>query len=138
MDITDFTIQNPWWKGKSHIKDDKHIINFSEKKYQWHPPVLDELELIPDNIFSIRGPRQVGKTTLIKLMVRSLLEKSIPENAIFYASCDALIDHIELLKLIRAYLEMAASRNLDRTFIFLDEVSGIENWQKSVKLLVDS
>ncbi len=138
MNITDFTIQNPWWKGRSHIKDDKHIINFSEKKYQWHSPVLDELEPIPGNIFSIRGPRQVGKTTLIKLMIQSLLEKSIPENAIFYASCDALIDHIELLKLIRAYLEMAVSRNLDRTFIFLDEVSGIENWQKSVKLLVDS
>jgi hypothetical protein len=59
MDITDFTIQNPWWKGRSHIKDDTHIINFSDKKYKWHSPVLDELELIPGNIYSIRGPSQV-------------------------------------------------------------------------------
>ncbi len=113
MDITDFTIQNPWWKGRSHIKDDKHIINFSEKKYQWHSPVLDELEPIPGNIFSIRGPRQVGKTTLIKLLIQSLLEKSIPENAIFYASCDALIDHIDFNK-------KAADYNKNKKIYFYD------------------
>ena len=138
MDIKDYVIQNPWWKGKEYIKDDRHLRNYFELKYRWLPPILKEAELIPDNIFTIRGPRQVGKTTLVKLMIKSLIEDGIDERSVFYATCDIILDYRELLELIRGYIEFAQSANMVEKYIFLDEISGIENWQKAVKLLVDS
>jgi len=138
MELKEYAIQNPWWKGKEHIREDRHLRHYFGLRYRWLPPVLEEAKLAPDNIFSIRGPRQVGKTTLVKLMIRSLIENGIPEKAVFYATCDVMLDYKELLGLIRAYIEFAESGNIVERYIFLDEISGIENWQKAVKLLVDS
>ncbi|MCK4458476.1 MAG: ATP-binding protein [Methanosarcinales archaeon] len=138
MEITDYATQNVWWKGKAHINEDRHINSYLAKKYRWHFPILDEIKLNPGNIFTIRGPRQIGKTTLIKLIIKSLIEEDANEKAIFYATCDVIIDHIELLELVRGYLEFADFNNVREKFIFLDEISGIENWQKAIKLLVDS
>jgi len=75
-----------------HIKSDKHIKDYSEKKYQWAPEILKEAKLVPGNIYTLRGPRQVGKTTLVKLIVKSLLARNVPVKSIFYATCDALIN----------------------------------------------
>lgn len=138
MDVKDYAIQNPWWKGKEHIDDDRHLRNYFGLKYRWVPPILKEVELIPGNIFTIRGPRQVGKTTLVKLMIKSLIEDGVNERSIFYATCDIILDFKELLELIREYIEFAQFGNMVEKYIFLDEISGIENWQKAVKLLVDS
>ena len=137
MELRDYSVQNVWWKGKEYIKSDKHIKDYSEKKYRWVPEILKEAELVPGNIYTLRGPRQVGKTTLVKSIVKSLLAKNVPEKSIFYATCDALINRDELLKLIRAYLRFKEINNIDKAYIFLDEVSDIADWQKTVKLLVD-
>ena len=137
MDLADFSIQNKWWKGKEYIKEDKHIRDFSEKKYKFEPEALKSIPL-PGNIYTLRGPRQVGKTTLVKLLIKRLLEKDVPGKGIFYAGCDAVLNFSELLKLIRSYLEFADSNNVREKYVFLDEISGIENWQKAIKLLVDT
>ncbi|MBI5036443.1 ATP-binding protein [Candidatus Micrarchaeota archaeon] len=137
MDIAELARQNVWWKGKEHAIEDKHIGEFLEKKYKWTPGVLN-LELVPGNIYALRGPRQVGKTTLSKLMIRNLLEKGVPEKAVFYSSCDFLSGYGELLDLVRKYLDFADSNGIRETYVFLDEVSGIKNWQKAVKFLADS
>jgi len=137
MEITDYAIQNVWWQGKAHIDEDRHIKNYLEKSYRWRSPIQDEIKLASGNVFTIRGPRQIGKTTLVKLIIKSLIEEGTNEKAIFYATCDVIIDHIELLELVRSYLEFADSNNVREKFIFLDEISGIENWQKAIKLLVD-
>ena len=138
MDITDYAVQNVWWKGKTHINDDRHISSYLSKEYRWHSRIPDEMRLDPGNIFTIRGPRQIGKTTLVKLIVKSLIEEGADEKSVFYATCDVIIDHIELLKLVRSYLEFADSNNIHKKYIFLDEISGIGDWQKAIKLLVDS
>ena len=138
MEITDYAIRNVWWQGKARINEDRHIKSYLEKKHRWRSRILDEIKLTPGNIFTIRGPRQIGKTTLVKLIIKSLIEEGANEKAIVYATCDVIIDHIELLELVRSYLEFADSNNVREKFIFLDEISGIENWQKAIKLLVDS
>lgn len=138
MDITDYAVQNVWWKGKTRINEDRHISSYLNKKYRWHSRIPDEMRLDPGNIFTIRGPRQIGKTTLVKLIVKSLIEEGADEKSVFYTTCDVILNHIELLELVRSYLEFADSNNILKKYIFLDEISGIENWQKAIKLLVDS
>jgi predicted AAA+ superfamily ATPase len=82
MKITDYAIQNVWWQGKAHINEDRHINSYLTKKYRWRFPILDELKLDPGNIFTIRGPRQIGKTTLIKLIIKSLIGQGADEKAV--------------------------------------------------------
>lgn len=138
MEFSDFLIQNIWWKGKEYLKDDKHLREYREKKYQWQPAILRDIKLIPGNLFSLRGPRQIGKTTLVKLVIESLIQGGIQENAVFYTSCDSILDFGELLKTLRTYHEYADSLGINEKYVFLDEISGIQNWQKAVKILADS
>lgn len=96
-------------------------------------------------LVSIRGPRRVGKTTLVKLLIRELLLYSLfhPKEAnplkIVYIRCDrAGLGGVEgLVNLIRDFL----SRRRDypgSAYVFLDEVSSLRNWQVAVKDLFDA
>lgn len=138
MEVSDFVIQNIWWKGKEYLKEDKHLREYQEKKYKWQPGILSDLKIVTGNLYSLRGPRQIGKTTLVKLIIESLIQRGIPEKAVFYINCDSILDFGELLKTVRAYHEYADSLLINEKYVFLDEISGIRNWQKAVKILVDS
>jgi hypothetical protein len=96
-------------------------------------------------LVSIRGPRRVGKTTLVKLMLRELLLYSLshPKEAnplkMVYIRCDrAGLGGVEgLANIIRDFL----SRRRDypgSAYVFLDEVSSLRNWQVAVKDLFDA
>ncbi len=136
--MVDLSLLNPWWKGKAHIKEDKNLRELEEKKYKWKPPLIKKIKLNPNNIFTVRGPRQVGKTTLIKLLIKKLLDEGIDEKAVFFWNCDELIDFRELASLLREYLEFSKINNLKAKYIFLDEISRVKNWQRTIKSLKDS
>lgn len=136
--MVELSLLNPWWKGKKYIQEDKHINEFEEKKYKWVPKLLNELEIISNNVFTLRGPRQVGKTTFMKLLIKKLLEKDIDEKSIFFWNCDELIDFRELSDILRMYLEFSKINHIRKKYIFLDEISRIKNWQMSIKSLEDS
>lgn len=138
ISMVDLNILNSWWKGKGYIKEDKHIKEFEEKHYKWRPELLDEIRLAPDNIFTLRGPRQVGKTTLLKLIIKDLLNKRINEKAIFFWDCDELVDFRELSSILREYIEFSKTNSIKEKYIFLDEVSRVKDWQRSIKSLKDS
>ncbi len=135
--MEDITILNPWWKNKEEIKYDKHILDFQHKKYQWHFPLLETLVLDADNIYTLLGPRQIGKTTLMKLLIQKLLQ-SVPAEAVFFWNCDDLVDFRELEARIRTYLQQVKHLSLGKKFLFLDEVSRVKQWQRAIKFLVDS
>ena len=133
----DLAILNPWWKGKEYIKEDKNLQELNKKRYKWKPKLLKEIKLIPNNIFTLRGPRQIGKTTLVKLLIKNLLKKE-DEKAIFFWNCDELVDFRELALLLRKYLEFSKINKIKTKYIFLDEISKIKNWQRAIKSLKDS
>jgi predicted AAA+ superfamily ATPase len=136
--MVELNILNPWWNGKERIKEDKHIKELEEKKYKWTPKLLTEIKLAPDNIFTLRGPRQVGKTTMLKLFIKNLLAEGINEKSLFFWNCDELVDFRELLSILREYLEFSKTNSLKEKYIFLDEISRIKDWQRAVKSLKDS
>lgn len=135
--MVDLALLNPWWKGKEYIKEDKNIKEFEEKQYKWHPELLEKIDLKPDNIFTLRGPRQVGKTTLVKLLIKKLLDKE-DEKSVFFWNCDELLDFRELASILREYLEFSKVNNIKEKYIFLDEISRVRNWQRAIKALRDS
>ncbi len=128
--------KNPWWTDRWAIRQDSQIVAWEEAKIRWIPRLGKRIEWDKDVIYVLRGPRQVGKTTLSKLKIRELLEEGVPPRAIFYWACDLVESPERLADLIEGYLTL--SRNeAGRRYLFLDEITSVRDWQRGVKALYD-
>lgn len=126
---------NPWWLDKKNIEKDKHVREYEGSRIQWTPQLKKELNLAEDAVYSIRGPRQVGKTTLIKLLTKDLLQKTDAKKIMYY-SCDMTTEK-ELKDILETYLAWIRTQTQERVHIFLDEISAVKEWQKPIKVLYD-
>ena len=126
---------NPWWRDRQAIQQDKHIRTFEASKIQWHPPLL-KTPLQEDALHIIKGPRQVGKTTLLKLFIRNLLsDKKVSEKDILFLSIDAARSVDEVVEVILYYFKTIETSN--RRYLFLDEASFLPDWPRGIKVLID-
>ncbi len=74
---------NSWWENR----EDYHIKLWRSQGYRWRPKWIDELSLEPFSLNFVLGPRQVGKTTGIKILISELIKKVEPER-ILYLNCE--------------------------------------------------
>ncbi|MCD6373532.1 MAG: ATP-binding protein [Thermococcus sp.] len=133
MRLGDLAYMNPWWEGK----EDYHVRRWREQKIHWWPKWTYELSLEPFSLNFVLGPRQVGKTTGIKLLIQELLKENPPES-VLYINVEVLPDYRELSALIREFQELREDEGLKRGYIFLDEASSLEGWWRGVKPLIDA
>lgn len=126
--------QNPWWIAKEKIKDDINLEKLSRVKYKWHPPLLDSFNMKKDVIYTVRGSRQIGKTTLLKLLIERLLGENQKEN-IFYFTCNNVEDYKELIDILQTYFDWA--ENERRKYVFIDEITFVKSWTRGIKHLAD-
>ncbi|MFH1439935.1 MAG: ATP-binding protein [Candidatus Woesearchaeota archaeon] len=131
MEISELRKSNLWWIRKENIDDDFHLKQLNKQKIKWHYDLIKSFEI---GVYSIRGPRQIGKTTYIKEIIKQLLEFVEPKNIFFY-SCDNLYSHSHLLDLLETYLNFSDEK--EKKYIFLDEVAFVPNWQLAIKHLYD-
>ena len=124
--------QNVWWEGK--IENDPHLSQWREHGRRWVPFGLESLPLKPFSLNLVIGPRQAGKTTLMKFAVEMLLKKGVAPKSILYARCDEVLGTKELRGIIETFLSYAGS---DEAFIFLDEITDIAGWEKVIKGFID-
>jgi len=126
--------QNPWWENPEAIDMDPFVKAYDESLVKWHPNILDDIDPGRNIVYSLRGPRQVGKTTLLKLMIRCLIEKGVDPRSILYISCESLSSWKEFRDVLKAFFSMSTET---RTYLFLDEVTAISDWSRPVKYLYD-
>jgi len=120
--------QNSWWKDKENLLSDEKIATALNK----NPPLVYNFEDYSNNLFI--GPRQVGKTTFFKLLIYDLLfNKRINPKEVCYFSCELLKNFKDLIELFRKFSVLANPK-----YIFLDEISFVEDWHRAVKYLLDS
>lgn len=139
VDVLD---QNPWWKGAGKIYTDEKIQKWSNAPARFTPSLKQEIEYdySPDNtvVYTLRGPRQVGKTTMVKLQIMDFIKQGIAPWNIFYCSLDLASTRQDVVDAVEIYMRMSSrQRGNRRTYLFLDEVSTIDDWQKGIKWLVD-
>ncbi len=126
---------NPWWNKRDYILNDEKVRKFSESKIKWQT----ELEIKEKNIYVLRGPRQVGKSTFLKSQIKNLLiGANVSQKSICYIPCDLIADAKELHEILIEYLAISKVENISRKWIFIDEVSFVENWPLALKSLFDS
>lgn len=128
MDRQRLQLYNPWWQPGYSIQQDQHLQAIKNKPYEFTPTFLKEMHMHEGDIFVIRGPRQVGKTTALKIIIADLIAKNTDKNSIFYLSCESLDNFKILEKLLIDFLNKIKGRS----YIFLDEISFVDAWQRAV------
>lgn len=131
---SEIRIANPWWVDATSIDRDPAILGVE------CAPVKRILGVVHrfaagDHVYTLRGPRRVGKTTLLMTEIRRLLGEGVPPRDILYYSFETEGRPADIYVLVTEYRAMNGGRG--RKFIFLDEVTGIKNWDKGVKKLLD-
>ncbi len=137
--IKKLTIQNPWWEGEA-LEYDPVLEEYDSKKLQWQWKVFQGSELNKDRIYLIQGTRGLGKTTLLKNLIRQLLNKQkISPNRVLYYACYNLSGFEELNDIVKAFIKDRRSRNQNkRLYLFLDEAVMVKKWQHGLKQLKKS
>lgn len=93
-----------------------------------------------EQVIILVGSRQVGKTSILYLLIQELLAKDIEENSIFYFD----LEDFEFLELLNSgvgnfiqYLQGLGVNLQKRLFVFLDEIQYLNNPTNFLKLLAD-
>jgi len=101
---------NPWWFNE----EDEDYAEWSGSEVKWTPKILNKIRLKPFSLNFIVGPRQVGKTTSLKIFIRDKLLKNLKNpKKIFYYSGDELSDYRELGEVLDNYLSFRKSWDKD-------------------------
>src|SRR3989338_10117685 len=122
INFSELTNQNPWWENPASVDVDPKIRDFEEAPLKWRPRIRKYIDLEKDVLYSLRGPRQVGKTTFVKLIIREELKKRNPVD-IFYYTCDLVSGPVELKEIIEQFLDWSLRQSKGRKLICLDEVT---------------
>jgi len=102
---------------------------------------VTKLKLGGDLINDVLGPRRAGKTYLMFLTIKELLESGLEKKATIYIN----FENRKLLPLTSEYfsylIEFIYGRRLldsyGEIFVFLDEVQRVEEWEKYVRSIYD-
>ena len=136
MPIADAEIlrQNPWWSDPIGWEQaDVHLTRLAAGALCLPAEAVDQIPLDRPAIHTLRGPRQVGKSTDLKLLVRRALREGLSPRSICYLSLDVLQD-VALAGVVEAFLSLTRlAGGSGRRLVLLDEVTAVRRWQFAVK-----
>ena len=84
------------------------------------------------------GPRQVGKTTALILLIKKLMDKGHSPRSILYFACDKLADYKELDEVLEDYDKVRKREGIKNSVIILDEVTFPKEWYRTIKYRIDA
>lgn len=95
------------------------------------------LDTLPDQpgLIIVRGPRQYGKSTWLQQQIRETVLRFGPGSA-FYLNGDEIRDNRSLAEEIRTLVPLFSEASPVK-HLFIDEITGIRDWQTSLKRLID-
>lgn len=133
----EFQIHNLFKKDINlYLDNDPHLSDLKDVKHIFSSSLENEIPLDTPGIYILTGGRQVGKSTLIKLLIKNLLlKKKVSPHQIQYIACDLLQRYQELVLTIQRVLEGMAREKY--FYLFLDEITYVKEWDRAVKYFAD-
>src|SRR3989344_190890 len=122
-------ILNGWWKD--HSVSDSLV---REHKRHDFDRIVQMINYRPTIILS--GLRRVGKTTILYQIIAMLLKNVNPKNIVFF-SFDKKAS--EITEILESYQEITNIEwKKEKIYVFLDELTKLEDWAVKLKLIYDS
>jgi len=119
---------NPWWEGEV------------EWTFVERPRYVERIarHLESGKVVLVTGLRRVGKTTIIKMLIKRVLESGVSPDHIFYISLDFYgLDKLSLLQIVEEFFKIRKLRFSEKVYLFLDEVAYKEDFSVQLKNLHD-
>ena len=123
---------NPWWEERSvkleGIFDRPSIVH----------GLVEQLKK-PDIVF-LTGLRRVGKTTLMKLLIREIIQKEVCEakNVLYVSLDDYLLRNYSIIEIVEQYRKLHTLSVDEKSYLFFDEIVFKDEYELQVKNLYDS
>lgn len=119
---------NPWWRPdfnttKLDLKD--RLIKNAIM------PLFERKEIL-----TITGVRRAGKTRLLFLLIKDLLNEIDAKNILYLNLEDETLSPYSLEELYKQY--KAFMKPKGKVFLFFDEIQNVEAWEKWVRKMYDS
>ncbi len=127
--------ENPWWINKRVHE----VYNSMSKRLYFklfYPYVIEK------NIrraLVLMGPRRVGKTVMLFHSIQQLIDDNTNPQKIFFIGIDnPIYIHLSLEDILILCKQSLNLNNLDGCYVFFDEIQYLKDWERHLKVLVDS
>ena len=134
--IQELTRANPWWRDPLWETTDQHLLAAARAPYERQPAVLDDIA--PPNLYTLRGPRRMGESTLLKQTISRLCRMGIDPRSICYFAADALSSFTDLINLFQSARLLFPDLADKPRYFLIDEVTAIPEWQRGIKWVRDN
>ena len=115
---------------------DPHLRQLNKLLLVHRSDLISRLSRLDTGIYTISGGRQVGKTTLLKQWMATLIKDAVDPATIAFMTGELIDDHHSLVRLINEVLNEMPDEHLK--YVIVDEVTYIKDWDKAVKYLADA
>lgn len=119
---------NPWWDDPAAVNNDDHIAMWGPMGYT--PGVLDEvMGNSGSGVYVLRGMRRVGKTTLMKVTIKRLLDNGVQPRRIMYY--DSGVPE-KTREAVDYHASVANDSVTGHRYLFLDGAASMPKWVEHI------
>ncbi|GAA4132368.1 hypothetical protein GCM10022216_03350 [Sphingobacterium kyonggiense] len=127
--------ENPWWVSKEIPLIYKNMLR--RLYFDLFYPFVTEKEV--RRAVVLMGPRRVGKTVMLFHCIDQLLADGVDAQKILFVGIDNPIYIQRSLEDILVLSQRAVGvKDLDGFYVFFDEIQYLKDWERHLKVLVDS
>lgn len=127
--------ENPWW---SNGKIQEPFLEMSRRLYfEIFYPFVQKIQV--KRALVLMGPRRVGKTVMMFHTIQALIDENVSPQKIFFVGIDnPIYIHLSLLDVLLLAQDAVNQDTLDGCYVFFDEIQYFKDWERHLKVLVDS
>ena len=127
--------ENPWWTNN---KIPATYESMPRRLYfELFYPFVAEREI--RRAVVLMGPRRVGKTVMMYHTIAQLIDEGINAQRIFFIGIDnPIYINLGLQDILDMCQKAIGNSELKGTYVFFDEIQYLKDWERHLKVLVDS
>ncbi|MFS8615910.1 MAG: ATP-binding protein [Solitalea sp.] len=127
--------ENPWWSSNNPAS---LIADLPRRLYfDLFFPYVTEISV--RRAIIVVGPRRVGKTVMMHQAIEELMNQGVSAQKICYIGIDnPVYINLSLEDLLNQAIEASGGQQADGCFVFFDEIQYLKDWERHLKILVDS
>lgn len=127
--------ENPWWVNRQ-IPEAYSVMAKRLYFSLFYPYVIEKSVR---RALVLMGPRRVGKTVMLYHSIQQLLTEKIDPHKIFFIGIDnPIYVHLSLEDLLKLCKQSLNLDELKDCYVFFDEIQYLKDWERHLKVLVDS
>ena len=127
--------ENPWWITNEIPTTYKEM---SKRLYfDLFYPFVKETDI--RRAVVLMGPRRVGKTVMMFHTIDQLINENVNPQRIFFIGIDnPIYVNLSLQEILDLCKESVRVEKFDNCFVFFDEIQYLKDWERHLKVLVDT